>query len=459
MTTTKPAVPSARSSSPELASCQARLAQALQAAEEARADTQRIARRFDLLKGISELALAEEEPAQALEDIVRRLREQLPADCATLLLRAAESDLLRVRASDGVAGIGSEVSVRFGQCLSGRVAAEGRSVVLDDVSAADAAEPLLRAHAGSAAAVPLIKAGQILGVLEVAMRERRHLEPEDVRLLEAVATRLVAVLDRQRSLDAERRARAQAEAAVRQHDEVMAIVAHDLRNSLNRISLSASFLRESLGPDADPRPWELMQRGAKDMDRLIQDLLDVSRMEAGGLQLDRSQLPLAPLLAELQEQFGDLARSRGVELACHADPAVPPVLADRRRLLQALSNLVDNALRLTPAGGSVTIEARPAPGYVEFAVRDTGPGIPAEHLPHLFDRFWQGARARRGGAGLGLAIVKGIVEAHEGRLFAESRPGEGALFRFWIPAPVPHRAAENSGSPASSPPDLRNGVS
>jgi signal transduction histidine kinase len=223
---------------------------------------------------------------------------------------------------------------------------------------------------------------------------------------------------------------------VRQHDEVLAIVAHDLRNPLNRISVSASFLRESLGPDADPRPWALMQRGVKDMDRLIQDLLDVSRMEAGGLQLDRSQLPLAPLLADLREQFGELARSRGVELSCHADPSVPQVLADRRRLEQALSNLIDNALRLTPAGGAVTVEVRPAPGYVEFAVRDTGPGIPAEHLPHLFDRFWQGARARRGGAGLGLAIVKGIVEAHGGRLFAESRPGEGALFRFWIPAPA-----------------------
>jgi signal transduction histidine kinase len=114
---------------------------------------------------------------------------------------------------------------------------------------------------------------------------------------------LTCELDRQRSLDAERRARAQAEAAVRQRDEVLAIVAHDLRNPLNRISLGASFLREGLGPGSDPRPWDLMQRGAKDMDRLIQDLLDVSRMEAGGLELDRSQVPLAPLLADLQEQF------------------------------------------------------------------------------------------------------------------------------------------------------------
>ena len=283
---------------------------------------QAVERRFTLLKGISEVALADDEPALALDDIVRRVREELPADRATLFLRDPDSDLLRVSASDRAAGVGDEIPVRFGRSLSGRVAAEGRPVALDPVSPAEGNEPLLRAHAGSAAAVPLIKAGEVLGVLEVATPERRPLDPEDIHLLEAVATRLVAVLDRQRSLDAERRARAQAEAAVRLRDEVLAIVAHDLRNPLNRISLSASFLRRSLGPNADPRPWGLMQRGVKDMDRLIQDLLDVSRMEAGGLQLERSQFPLAPLLAEVEEQFGELARSRGVDLACHADPAI-----------------------------------------------------------------------------------------------------------------------------------------
>jgi len=421
--------------SSELTACQSRLTKVEEELARECVHAQGVERRFALLKGISEVALTDEEPALALDDIVRSLRQELPADWAAVLLRDPDSDLLRVRASDRAAGIGNEISVRLGQSLAGRVAAEGRPVALDDVSPAARNEPLLREYAGSAAAVPLIKAGQVLGVLEVATLERRPWGPDDVHLLEAVATRLVAVLDRQRSLDAERRARAQAEAAVRQRDEVLAIVAHDLRNPLNRISLSASFLRESLGSGADPRPWDLMQRGVKDMDRLIQDLLDVSRMEAGGLQLDRSQLPLAPLLAEVEEQFRELARSRGVHFECGADSAIPNVLADRRRLVQALSNLIDNALRLTPTGGTVNVEALPAPGYVEFVVRDTGPGIPAEHLPHLFDRFWQGARARRGGAGLGLAIVKGIVEAHGGRIFAESRPGEGAVFRFWIPAP------------------------
>lgn len=422
--------------SPELAAGKAELDAMREELLRERAHRRRIERRFALLKGISEAALADREPALALEDILRRLCQELPADRATLLLRDPDSDLLRVRASQGLGGLGPESSVPFGEGLSGRAAAEGRSIVVDTVSAVELDEPLLGKHVVAAAAIPLVKAGRVLGVLEVAWAERSHCDDEDVHLVETVAARLVAVLEGQRLLDAERRARAQAEAAVRQHDEVLAIVAHDLRNPLSRISLGAAFLRESLGAKTDPRPWDLIQRGVKDMDRLIQDLLDVSRMEAGGLQLDRSQLPLPPLLAELQEQFGGLARSRGVALACGADPATEHVLADRRRLVQALSNLIDNALRLTPSGGTVTVRALPAPGYVEFVVRDTGPGIPADQLPHLFDRFWQGARARRGGAGLGLAIVKGIVEAHGGRVFAESRPGEGATFRFWIPAPA-----------------------
>jgi signal transduction histidine kinase len=415
---------------PEVAASPARPTTVEEELAQERAHARALERRFALLKGISEVALADEEPALALDDIVRRVRQELPACCVTLLLRDSDSDVLRVRTSDRAAGAPDPVCVRGGQSLSGRIVATGRPVLSDEMPASEAGETPV-ARGARSAGVPLIKGSRVLGVLEVVTGET--LDAEDVHLLEAVAVRLVAVLDRQRSLDAERRARAQAEAALRQRDEVLAIVAHDLRNPLNRISLGASVLRESLGPAADPRPWELMQRGVRDMDRLIQDPLDVSRLEAGDLQMERSQQPLAPLMEEVQEEFAALARSRGLAFSCRADPSISHVLADRRRLVQALSNLIDNALRLTPAGGTVAVEARPAPGYVEFIVRDTGPGIPAEHLPHLFDRFWQGARARRGGAGLGLAIVKGIVEAHGGRLFAENAAGKGAVFRFWIP--------------------------
>ena len=413
-----------------------RLRSALEAEATARRAAKQVEHRLDLLKGISEVALADYDLSAAFDEILQRLRDGLPADSATLLLRDPERDALRVRASRGAACSEIAPSVRIGQGLCGRVAAQGRSMTMADVASTAADHAPVRDHPSSAAAVPLLNIGRVVGVLQVGRAEGRQFDTEELHRLAAVSARLVAVLDRQRLLELERQARARAEAAVRQRDEVLAIVAHDLRNPLNRISLSASRLRESCGAATDPRAWELMQRGVKDMDRLIEDLLDVSRMESGALQLDRSEVPLLPLLTELQEAFTELARSKGVELACRTDPASLSVLADRRRLMQALSNLLDNALRLTPSGGKVTVMAQPASGHVEFAVSDTGPGVPAEQLPHLFDRFWQGARARRGGAGLGLAIVKGIVEAHGGRVFAESTPGAGATFHFWIPAPA-----------------------
>lgn len=160
----------------------------------------------------------------------------------------------------------------------------------------------------------------------------------------------------------------------------------------------------------------------------------MSRLEAGGLRLEPAPVAVPALLSELVEEFAELAAPRGVRLEWAAADGLPPVRAERTRLLQALSNLLDNALRVTPSGGTVTVSATRAHDLVEFTVRDTGPGIPAEQLPHLFDRFWQGTRERRGSAGLGLTIVKGIVAAHGGRLAVESRVGEGTYFRIWIPA-------------------------
>jgi signal transduction histidine kinase len=277
---------------------------------------------------------------------------------------------------------------------------------------------------------------RVIGVLEVGTFRRRAFTPDDLSLLEELAARLALAVERDRLWEGERAARAAAQAAVLQRDEVLAIVAHDLRNPLGRILMSVMLLRKTMPAGSDARPLDVVQRAIQSMDRLIRDLLDVSRLEAGGLPLDRSAVAVDALLADLCEQFGELARSKRVRLEWSAERGLPPVLADRARLAQATSNLLDNAIRLTPAGGAVSLRAASSRDLVEFAVADTGPGIAAEQLPHLFDRFWQGTRERRGSAGLGLTIVKGIVEAHGGRVFVESTLGEGATFRFWIPVAV-----------------------
>jgi signal transduction histidine kinase len=171
------------------------------------------------------------------------------------------------------------------------------------------------------------------------------------------------------------------------------------------------------------------------MDRLIQDLLDVTRMESGRFSVERAPLHVDAIVEDSLEGQRAIANAAEIELRSDIAPDGGDVFADHDRLCQVLENLIGNAVRFTPPLGSVTVGASPREreGEVLFWVADTGTGIPAEELPRVFDRFWQGRKHGGGGAGLGLAIVKGIVEAHGGRVWAESNPGRGTTFFFTIP--------------------------
>ena len=150
--------------------------------------------------------------------------------------------------------------------------------------------------------------------------------------------------------------------------------------------------------------------------------------------MSRGPREVQSVLDEACSSLRPLAAEKGIELVCAVGDGCPPVNADRDRLLQVLSNLVGNAIKFTAEGGRITLRTEPMSREVRFVVADTGMGIVPEHLPHLFDRFWQANRAHRQGAGLGLAIAKGIVEAHGGRILVESTPGQGTTFFFTIPA-------------------------
>lgn len=223
-----------------------------------------------------------------------------------------------------------------------------------------------------------------------------------------------------------------AESALAMRDEVLAIVAHDLRAPLNAVQSSAAFLTDvELAEPERRRLLDVIRRAASSMNRLIEDLLDVSRMESGAFTVELRELDVAALAGEVCEQFRLQATEGGRSLECKVEHAVPPVRGDRDRLSQVLENLISNALRFTPAGGSVTVRVtRQGSDSVVCSVSDTGVGIPPEELPHLFERFWQARRYRRGGAGLGLAIARGVVEAHGSALAVESEPGRGSVFSF-----------------------------
>jgi signal transduction histidine kinase len=223
--------------------------------------------------------------------------------------------------------------------------------------------------------------------------------------------------------------------ATRLRDQVLGVVAHDLRNPLSTILTQVWALKQ------DPlelerrsrKPMEVIERAARRMNRLIEDLLDVALVEAGQLTIERAQLSASGLVVEAVEMQRPLASSSSLELRIEVDPDVPDVLGDRDRLLQVFENLIGNAIKFTNAGGRITAGATSRDEDVVFRVADTGCGIASENLPRVFDRFWQATRAGRRGAGLGLAITKGIVEAHGGRIWVESSAGSGSTFFFAIP--------------------------
>jgi signal transduction histidine kinase len=223
-------------------------------------------------------------------------------------------------------------------------------------------------------------------------------------------------------------------AAVHAREQTMAVVSHDLRNPLGSVSAAAELLLDvPLPEDRQRQQLQIIQRAAERMNRLIQDLLDVARIEAGGLLVRPRSLDIVPLLREGAELMQPRVRERGLEVDVLEPGELPAVRADYDRTLQVLTNLLVNAVRHTPRGGRIELGAGLENGQVTVRVSDTGAGIPDEALPHLFDRFWRPEDSDREGVGLGLAIVKGIVEAHGGRVWVESEVGKGSTFYFTLP--------------------------
>jgi signal transduction histidine kinase len=224
--------------------------------------------------------------------------------------------------------------------------------------------------------------------------------------------------------------------AVSARDQVLSTVAHDLRSPLHVIASSAALVRDLPLPEAKKTQLlDLITQTVERMNRLIQDLLDVSRIEAGKLQLERGEVPVTALLAAMEEFFRPIADEAGIELVVEASGELPAIDADQDRIVQVLANLIGNGLKFTPAGGRVTLRVGPDEHvrFVRFSVIDTGAGIPPKHMARLFDRFWQAETAHAAGAGLGLVIAKGIVEQHGGKIMVESEPGRGSAFHFTLP--------------------------
>jgi signal transduction histidine kinase len=273
---------------------------------------------------------------------------------------------------------------------------------------------------------PLVARGRTLGAISVASAESgRRYTSSDIGAIEELGRRAGLAIDNARLLE-------DAQHEARMREEILAVVSHDLKNPLGAIHLAATMLLE--GAEARTQKHVVtIHRAAGRMDRLIGDLLDMARIQAGRLAIERKLEELDAIVREVLDLHEPMAKEKGLSLVRGGAPSGVAVCVDRERILQVFGNLIGNAIKFCRAGDTITIRGDRLDGEIELAVANTGPEISAAELSHVFQPYWSAKKYAKQGTGLGLYISKGIVEAHGGRIRVESTPGEGVTFYFTLP--------------------------
>lgn len=288
------------------------------------------------------------------------------------------------------------------------------------------------------AMIPIADHGPPIGAMVITYADAKGVSAWQRSVLQIVARQCALAFERIRLHDAERNARFDAEEATRAREEILSVVSHDLRNPLGTILMGVSTLQQvvELAPDHPKAERirvvaERIQRQSERMARQIEDLVDFAGIQAGRLSIERRPTQPRTVIEQTADIFGPIANERGLGFAVDLPERLPTIDIDPERAVQVLSNLVTNALKVTTKGGRVTIGATDGVEVV-FFVRDSGPGIDPPELPRLFERHWRSKKATYKGAGLGLSIARGVVDAHSGRIWAESQVGVGATFFFTL---------------------------
>ena len=392
---------------------------------------------------ISQLALRE-----LLAELMRRIREALDCDTATVLLWDENRRGLRPVESAGLPEeIFEDVCIPLGAGVAGRIAETEAGVIIDELGEMDVVSPFLRKRVRSLIGVPLRSGHQLVGVLQVGAAAPRVFTDADLDLLRRVGDRAVLAIDRARLAESERRARDEAERANRSKDDFVAMLSHELRTPLTAMLGWVKLLRSGrVSPAQTDRALESLERNTRLQARLIEDLLDLSRAITGKLLLDLRSVALGLIVQDATEAFTTQAADKNVTLTTAVEPV--SVRGDALRLGQVVTNLVGNAVKFTPAGGEISVRLERAGSEARLTVRDTGIGIERSALPHVFDRFRQADAGGRGqaGLGLGLTVVHNIVELHGGTVRAES-VGAGRGATFTVTLPVTNEAAVGEALP------------
>jgi len=356
--------------------------------------------------GIRNVALVHDDPSAG--ELARQLVATYPADPA--------------------ASIGSPHVLRTGRS---EMVSDVSDAMLAELARDDAHLELLRALAPrSYIVVPVSAQGRVFGTMTlVSGGSRRRYGPADLETAEHIGRRAGLAIENARLYG-------DAQQSIRARDQVLAIVSHDLRNPLGAIVIGVSLVLKrahELGEARLSKHVQSIQRAAMRMEAMISDLLDMASIEAGRFRLERVPERVEPLIAEVVEQHEPLAREKAISITGEVATGSGRVACDRRRMLQVFANLIGNAIKFCGDGASIVVRAVLADAAVRFEVSDTGPGIPPDELPRVFEPYWSGVRHARKGTGLGLFIARGIVAAHDGRMWVESVPGQGTTFSFTLP--------------------------
>ncbi|HEY3134323.1 MAG TPA: GAF domain-containing sensor histidine kinase [Gemmatimonadaceae bacterium] len=407
--------------------------------EELRRVRERARRLLDVTTALSE--------ARSVEDVtgVFLTKGLAVIEAARGVLVAVEGEKLKIL---GTYGISPELRVKLGDISRDSEIPVVHALRKGEMISIESAEEFRRLYASSYdgfaeladmqtyLATPLRHGGETIGAMALHFREAAALGAADRAFTQLLAQATATALYRARSYDAEQEKRKHAELVAQAREEVLGVVAHDLRNPLSLIVTTTELLQEEdLEPAKRKQILDIAMRAGKQMNRLIEDLLDTVHLQSGKLSLDLEDIDVCSVLRQAEETFRPIAQKRSIQLTSIVPPAKIWVRADPLRVSQVLGNLLGNALKFTPENGSVTYGATVSDGIVAFFVSDTGPGVPEDQRAHLFEQFWQARKNDKRGVGLGLTIAKGIVDAHGGNIWCESKVGSGSTFYFTLPMP------------------------
>ena len=421
-------------------------ARLLELEREARGHAEAALERLRSIQQVTEAALAHLSLDDLLRELLERIGEILLVDVVTVLLTDVTGEWLVPEAISGLPADAHSadllLGIPIGQGIIGQIASERRGVRFDELPPAVPSDELLvRAGVRSLVGAPLGVEGRVFGVLVVGTRRHRHFIDADLDFLQIVADRVALAIDRARLYEAEQAARreaAEAGYAVRQRDEFLSVAAHELKTPVTSMrGLSEWLLRMAdrgtqVEPAQQQRVYTMIHRQAQNLARLVAQLLEMSRQDADRLTLDRQDENLTELVRRVVDQVQTQTDAHRIVVS-----AAPDVYAsvDAFRFEQVVTNLLDNAVKYSPDGGSIEVElSQPTPDRVLLAVRDHGIGIPPGQDSLIFERFFQGHRSsHRSGLGLGLYLSRRIVAEHGGRLVGEPASGGGSRFVVDIP--------------------------